>query len=150
MTIFFGEIKDLVVVITCDVVDGDIGVFQDIFDDTFVIFIETATFGIKDKFFVRDREETFIIGVFFFDLFGSAASGGFCLLSNFFEFFSGALEFFIIDVFFRVDKDIEEILLENSKEVRSGPVEGDTGLNKEAKIEGETDGEDEHTDFVEF
>lgn len=70
--LLLGQREDSILGIVCDIVDGDVGLFQQIADERLIILIKTAALGIKNKVFVGDAEKALIVGFFSFFLFAFA------------------------------------------------------------------------------
>ena len=112
LVFFFRQCKDLIFRITGDIVDSQIGMFQEPFDNALIIFIEATALGIKYQMLVHYREETFEI--FLLSLGIGIFLEEFLLATNglqFLQFLFAGLQFLIIHIILGIDGPVQQILL---------------------------------------
>ena len=148
--LLLGQREDSILGIVCDIVDGDVGLFQQIADERLIILIKTAALGIKNKVFVGDAEKALIVGFFSFFLFAFAKKMPF--IAKTFqrcEFLAAFLQCFVVDIFLGRYHCIECVQLHNSKQIAGYPIQRDTGGNEKAQIKGKPDGKRHGAVFIE-
>ncbi len=151
LRLFLCNLKNDILRVTCDIMDCQVCVVQQVFDKPFIILIKSAALRVKHKMFIDDGEKPLIVLPFPFCIRVVKAPAFLSpYAAQLFQLLLALFQRLVIHVFFRVNQPVQDIKLDNRKHIACRPVQRYAYGHKPAKVERETYGKSHQSVFIEF